>query len=90
MFQVLCVSSTPLYFIEVCLFTLSYSIQVPSLYSNFTFLSSAVGVSAPGQELSASCFVLYRCLFIFTITIDFDFDFADWDLRVPTLSLVVK
>ncbi|KAJ0596848.1 hypothetical protein HanOQP8_Chr04g0147201 [Helianthus annuus] len=46
MFQVLCVSRTPLCFIEVCLFILTYSIQVPRLYSNFAFLSLDVGVSS--------------------------------------------
>ncbi|MFS7954951.1 hypothetical protein Hanom_Chr07g00636701 [Helianthus anomalus] len=58
---VLCVSRTPLCFIEVCLFTFTYSIQVPRLYNNFTFLSLVVGVSAPGQELSASDFQLLAC-----------------------------
>ncbi|KAJ0494934.1 hypothetical protein HanIR_Chr12g0603141 [Helianthus annuus] len=37
----LCVSRTPLCFIESCLISLTYSIQVPRLYSNLSFLSPA-------------------------------------------------
>ncbi|KAJ0481291.1 hypothetical protein HanIR_Chr13g0641001 [Helianthus annuus] len=66
-------------------------VQVPRLYSNLSFLSPAVGVSASSRELPAPDFQLLSfslCVSVlsYILAIVVDFDFADWDLRVPTSS----